>query len=450
MKKQLESKLQLREYQLNIVSKVLSDTKSKDLIQLPTGGGKTIIAGFLCAEYLKRNKKVLFLAHREELLYQPKEKFLNDFGIEAGIIKAQLKQDLDLDVQIASVQTFHRRLNFCADVIIIDEAHHVEAATYQTIINEYPRAKLIGLTATPYRLSGKGFTQTFNKLITEKTVKQLEQESFLVPARCFNYPLSHDKLARITITGGDYNEKEISDMMNERVIIEDILESYTTHAIGKKMVVFAASVRNSEAIRDNFNAHGISALHVDANSSNREDIIKEFRYGKTNILCNVGIATEGFDMSEIQVVCMARPTYSLARYLQMCGRASRPSANKTHYLLLDHTNNFFEHGEPSKQHDWNAYFNGMSKRELKELSENKRFSVRKDGKEIEVDNILELPADIKGFALEEIASTHSAYFEINDEDISPELMELIETEAKREGTTKELYLEKKIKSFYGK
>ena len=150
----MSTRIILRNYQENIVKKVIESDR-KDMIQLPTGSGKTVIAAFLVKRYLKQNKKILFLAHREELLKQAKELFSDKFNISSGIIKAQQQTDLAQNVQIASIQTYHRRLNFNPDVIIVDEAHHSEAKTYQKIITEHSDAKLIGLTATPCLLSSK-------------------------------------------------------------------------------------------------------------------------------------------------------------------------------------------------------------------------------------------------------------------------------------------------------
>lgn len=393
--------MKLRSYQLEIVDKILSNPKSSDLIQLATGGGKTVIAGQICNTFLSKGKKVLFLAHREELISQPKEKLFSQFGIDSSIIMAKHKSDLETPMQIASVQTFNRRLNFEPNVIIIDEAHHSTAATYQRVIKAYPNAKLIGLTATPYRLSGKGFKDTFQNLITSRTVKQLENEGFLVPAKCYSYPIGHDKLSRIKITGGDYNEQELEELMLDRVLIEDIVVSYEAHAKGKKMIVFASTVSHSKAICQRLNEMGIKSLHVDANSKNRSEIINEFRYGQFNVLCNVGIATEGVDIPEIKAVCLARPTKSLALYLQMAGRGARPFDSKSEYLLLDHSDNFFHHGAPNKEHEWERFFKGKSKSNIKDTTDDRReFElIFEDGNRLIINSITDIPLEIKGFVL---------------------------------------------------
>lgn len=402
--------MELREYQTDIANLVLSNTKSKDMIQLATGGGKTVIAGFLCKHYLSKNKKVIYVAHREELILQPKKKLYSQFGIESSIIKASEKSDLTNPMQIASVQTFYKRLNFDPDVIIIDEAHHSKASTYQMVINNYPNAKLIGLTATPYRLSGKGFKDTFNRLVSSKSIKELENMGFLVPAKCYSYPIGHDKLSRIKITGGDYNESQLEKVMIDRVLIEDIIVSYEKHAKGKKMIVFASSVKHSQAICQRFKEYGFNALHIDSKSKNRSEIIKSFRLGDTDILCNVGIATEGVDIPEIEAVCLARPTKSLALYLQMCGRGSRPFKNKKKYLLLDHSDNYYEHGAPNYDFEWDVYFNGIENYR-EEIIQGSKFSIQiNDNNDIlEIGNILDLPAKVKGFALKEISFKKKEY-----------------------------------------
>jgi len=415
----MSSNIQIREYQKYAIDEVLSDNKSKDLVQLATGGGKTIIAGFLSETFLTDDKKVLFLAHREELLNQAQDKLFKQFGITSSIIKGKEESDLSIPMQIASIQTFHRRLNFVPDVIIIDEAHHAEASTYQKIIKSFPNAKMVGLTATPYRLSGKGFNKTFDRLITSKSIKSLEEELFLVQGKTFGYPIRHEKLLRAKYLGNDYTEQELNEIMNDRVLIEDIIVSYEKRAKGKKMIVFASSIKHSQAICQRFKEYGLNALHIDANTKDRSEIINEFRFGQTNILCNVGIATEGVDIPEIECVCLARPTMSLSLYLQMCGRGSRPSNNKKQYIILDHSNNYIEHGAPNKEHDWKAYFTGMSKPELLALKKGKQFKViLDDSSELIIDNILDIPMDIKGFALEEIENTK----ESNENPVSDDVM----------------------------
>jgi len=395
--------MKLRSYQLEIVDKVLSNPKSADLIQLATGGGKTVIAGQICNSFLSKGEKVLFLAHREELISQPKEKFFSQFGIDSSIIMAKHESDLEMPMQIASVQTFHRRLNFDPNVIIIDEAHHSEATTYQKIIKTYPNAKLIGLTATPYRLSGKGFKDTFDNLITSRTVKQLEGKGFLVPAKCYCYPIGHNKLSGIKMTGGDYNEQDLEKVMLDRVLIEDIAVSYEAHAKGKKMIVFATTVSHSKAISQRLNELGIKSLHVDAKCKGRNELINEFRYGQYSVLCNVGIATEGVDIPEIEAVCLARPTKSLALYLQMVGRGARPFDSKKEYLLLDHSDNFFYHGAPNNEHEWGKYFKGTSKSNTKDTMDDIRgFELTfEDGKRLLINSTLDIPLEIKGFVLRE-------------------------------------------------
>lgn len=426
--------MELRPYQSEITDTVLPSF-SKDLIQLPTGGGKTIVAGHLCNTYLNSGKNVLFLAHREELITQPSEKFLLNFGIDSSIIKGNIKSNLLLNMQIGSVQSYHKRLDFNPDVIVIDEAHHSEAKTYQKIIETHKGAKLIGLTATPYRLNGKGFSDTFDRLVKSKTVKELEALGFLVSAKCFSYPIGHDKLSRIKITGGDYNEQQLEDLMNDRVLIEDIVVSYKQHCDGKKMIVFASSVEHSKAICKRFNQLGVKASHIDAGTKKRDEIIEVFRFGSTDVLCNVGIATEGVDIPEIEAVCLARPTKSLALYLQMCGRGSRPIDGKVNYILLDHANNFWEHGAPNKDHDWEAYFNGVATPILDNNESRAVFKLSiEDSESILLADFMDFEVDLKGFALEEVYLTKDEW-DIIFSNQTIDLFDLNTKEKRRQYTT---------------
>lgn len=205
------STFQLRPYQVDGIRNTLSALKEVDTVLLvaPTGSGKTVLMGEICRRCVTKQPEpynVLILAHREELLNQAQDKLFRQYGIIGGIIKGGSKTDYQLKVQIASVQTYVNRLDkipFKPKVVIVDEAHHCAAETYMKILNYYKGVKVIGLTATPYRASGEGLKHIFQRMVQTTTIKHLEDIGFLVPARCFNYPLDNKKLDAVDIVKGD-------------------------------------------------------------------------------------------------------------------------------------------------------------------------------------------------------------------------------------------------------
>lgn len=403
--------VELRGYQINANNNTLRELTKVNSVMLvaPTGSGKTVILGNFCRLAMKKEPEpypVLVLAHREELILQAQDKLFKQFGIYAGVIKSGVQSCFQLRVQIASVQTLVNRLNktlFDPKIIIIDEAHHATAETYRKIISFFPNAKLIGLTATPYRASGEGFTDIFKSLVMTTTVKYLEEIGFLVKARAFSYPLDNSKLDTVDIVKGDYDEKQIEKLMMEDQIIEDMVASYKERAWGKRAICFAVSIAHSKKIVARFNAEGIPAAHMDANSDNRSAIIKRFDKGDILLLSNVGIATEGTDIPSIECVMIARATKSLALYLQICGRGSRLYPNKDEYILLDFGNCIIDHGAPNKEHDWERHFKGTKKKgKKKEKPKEKQFKIKLvTGEEFEGTRY-EIPKGAKGVILEEI------------------------------------------------
>lgn len=398
----------MRPYQYAATSDTLNSlaTLNAVMLQAPTGAGKTVIMGEICRKCHIKGYPVLILAHREELLLQASDKLFKQFGLYSGIIKSGVTPMMHLPIQVASVQTYVNRMTqirFTPKVIIVDEAHHATAETYQAILKYYPHAKIIGLTATPYRLDGTGFTEIFQKLVVTTTVKHLEELGFLVPARCFSYPIDNTKLDNVAIVKGDYDEKQIADLMAEAQIIEDMVASYKDKAMGKRAICFAVNIEHSKKIVARFNMEGIPAAHIDANSKDRALLIKKFEKGELLFLSNVGIATEGTDIPGIEAVLLARPTKSLSLFLQICGRGSRTAPNKTEYILLDFANCIIDHGRPNKEHDWLKHFKGTRKKgEKKSKPMEKQFKIKLPTGEEYEGSRYDIPAGIKGVVLEEI------------------------------------------------
>lgn len=437
------SAVQQRQYQIELASKILNaistaSGKNTVLAVLPTGAGKTVVAGGIVQRCIgNAGYRCLTLAHRNELITQAKSKFYNQYGIQSGIIKSGVKPNYRFYSQVGSVQSYVGRIGkipFKPKVIIIDEAHHCTASTYRNILKAYPGAKVIGFTATPYRLDGQGFTDIFESMVEVVTVKELEDMGFLCPADIFTYPLDKDNILRELaeaqkrekefarregrkervvklIDKGDYDENIIGNAMSDYQVLADMLESYKQEAKGRATICFSSTVAQSKLIVDYFNEHGVRSAHVDAKTENRDRIFLALERGELDFVSNVAVLTEGFDSPIIECVMLARKTKSLALYWQMAGRGSRlytrtDGTVKKKYTLLDFCDNFEEHGYLNKQINWNEHFEGSYKKgKAKNKSDEKdvRYEMElKDGSII-VSTIADIPKGIKGIRLVRVA-----------------------------------------------
>jgi len=325
----------------------------RPLIVLPTGGGKTKVACDIILGAVAKGKRILFLAHRRELIFQPSGK-LDDLGVDHGIVMAQhWRSKPELPVQVASIQTLvNRQLAHEPDLIFIDEAHRTRAKTYIDIIERHHAAVVIGLTATPIRSDGKGLGNIFDVLVHGPSVTQLTAGGYLVPWRGF--APGKPNLAGVKKTGGDYSQAGLQRAMDRPTITGDILAHWRRHAENRLTFGFACGIEHSIQLRDTFLAAGIPAAHVDAetDSQERADLFQALRESRIRVLWNVGIATEGIDIPPVSCAILARPTCSTGLFLQMCGRILRPYPGKVDALILDHAGCTRQHGYIDDDRQW--------------------------------------------------------------------------------------------------
>ena len=352
--------VQLRSYQNQKIKKIYEAWKNHRsvMLQMPTGTGKTVLFNQIVKDELANNSKVLIIAHRKELIDQNVARLWNDFGIRAGTIMANVRADLSLPVQVASIQTLNRREypDLKPSIVIIDEAHHVPAKSYRELWETYPDSKFLGVTATPIRLSNEGFKDLFDVLILSNSIDEFIQDGYLAKIKYIGRSpiLPKMDLSNIAIIGGDYDSEQLSQKMCEEAVMANLIQSYFDHAKGKKMIVFAVTTDHSKSIVERYQAAGFAAAHIDADTKKEErnDIINKFRSGEIRILSNVGIVSEGFDVPDCQVVQLARPTKSLAMYLQQVGRCMRPSRSKPYSIVLDNVGLYDEFGSPKRHREW--------------------------------------------------------------------------------------------------
>ena len=348
-------KMQLRSYQEQAIQNLrgaYAVGHRSPLLCLPTGGGKTCILASIAAQAAARGRNVLILVHRRELIHQTASK-LAWVGLEHGIIAAGLPTT-DAQVQVASVQTLARRLGHMTwqpDLIIIDEAHHATAGQWERILNHWPDAYRLGVTATPCRLDGRGLGAAFDAMVHGPTVADLTSAGFLSPARIYAPPVVAD-LASVRTRAGDYAKDQAADAMDRPTVTGDAISHYQRLASGEQAIAFCCNVKHAGSVCDAFKTAGITANLLLGSTDNREEVVADFAAHRTKVLVTVDVVSEGFDVPAASCAILLRPTQSLGLYLQQVGRVLRPSPSKPHAVILDHVGNVNRHGFPDDPRDW--------------------------------------------------------------------------------------------------
>lgn len=383
-----EADKSLRGYQIDNKRKIYEAWQKYRavMLQMPTGTGKTRLFVSIARDLHnygvehKQAIRILFLAHRKELIEQISEHVGEKYHLAHGLIVAQRIEEKDKPVQVGSVPTLNRRLEGWGDkdfdVIIIDEAHHVKAMSYRKIIDFYPNAKLLGVTATPYRLNGAGFHPEFDELIVSASVAEFIKKRYLSEYVYYSIkPTSRlqNEIDKMKLDfQGDYEEKAMMGVMDRDYIRAGILSTYQRFAKGKKGIVYTISRAHNDHLSAEFNAAGIKSAAIDSDTpkEEREKLVSKFRNGDIQVLFNVNIFSEGFDCPDVEVIQLARPTKSLAMYLQQVGRGLRPHESKDNLIILDNVGLFNKFGFPSARRKWKHHFEG---RPVDESPEAHRF-----------------------------------------------------------------------------
>lgn len=289
----------------------------------------------------ENNNRVMFLIHRREVLDQAVKTFKNQ-EVNSGLLTAGM------------VQTLTRRVDRLPvpDVILVDEAHHALAKSYQNILNKFPKAIVLLFTATPRRTGRQQLDQIADDIIVGQSIHELTEKGFLAPFRYFQPPNDFDEKALKRGSTGDYTTESMQEAMSTK-IFGHIVKQYKRIAAGKQAVVYTYSVDSAIKIATEFNSAGISAIEVDGTTSieKRDRAVRKFRDQQLKILVNVNLFTEGVDLPNVDCVIMARPTASLALYLQFSMRCLNPREGKM-AIIIDHANNFKKFGYPDDDRDW--------------------------------------------------------------------------------------------------
>ena len=361
---------ELRDYQQDLLAQVqasLTEPSARVMLQLPTGGGKTQIAGELLSDWLQNGRKAVWLTHRRELASQT-EGMLHESGVPAT---ANIRWEphtnapaITNGVVILMAQTVSRR-NARADVwhqyntndlMIIDEAHHATADGWARAIRQWP-GPVIGMTATPWRLSiQEGFDHLFGELHCGPQVADLQSENWLCRARVLSPPEEEQIRGGQVDYTGDYSEAGIETANQERdeILTAGALRFWQKHGYNRQTIIYAVSVIHARNLFNVFYDAGVPAevLLGDTPNTARARLIERFQNGNIKVLINVAVVTEGFDLPEASCVVLTRPTMSLSLYLQMVGRGLRPKQDDGDCVVLDLAGNSLRHGLPDAEQKW--------------------------------------------------------------------------------------------------
>ena len=345
----------LREYQHRGLADIRAEFNAgahRVVFCIPTGAGKTVAAAAMIRAAVAKNKSTYFLVHRQELLHQASRTF-DSFGIKHGVIAPGVPYT-NYKTQIVMAPTLSKRLDCFGspDLLIVDEAHHSLANTWKKIFNAYPDAKVVGLTATPQRMDGQGLDELYDVLVAGPAVRSLISQGHLSDFEVYAPPIGISTEG-IHSRAGDFVQKELAKAIDKPTITGDVVSTYIRLAAGKRSLVFCVSIQHSKNVCTEFNARGIDAVHIDGTErcDRRKQIMDAFSTGEIQVLCNVDIVSEGFNVPAIETVIMLRPTQSLTLYMQQAGRALRPVIGKI-ALILDHAGNALRHGLPDDQREW--------------------------------------------------------------------------------------------------
>ena len=337
------------------------------MVQMPTGTGKTFVMAAVI-RHINVDGCIWIIAHRRELVEQMKDT-LARLGIE-------YKDGKDIDglsrakVRVMSVQWLTRNIKKIKDkekpgLIIIDEAHHSIAPTYQAMWTAFPQALKLGFTATPCRLKAARFDELYDTLLTSWSIRRFIESGRL---SLYDYVVinkdSEDQRAIDSLekrdAGGDYSTSEMDKKLNSNLTIMRLFRSVEMFAHGKKGIVYAININHAKHIAEYYTRHGLNVVAIDSKTpaAERERMVNDFKAGRIDCLVNVNLFDEGFDCPDVEYIQMARPTLSLAKYLQMVGRGLRMYPDKKLCVLIDNAGLYRMFGLPDADRDWNFTFHG--------------------------------------------------------------------------------------------
>lgn len=347
--------LELRPYQVEMIDatrKHFRAGKKRVLNQLPTGGGKTAMTSRVVSTAIGKKKRAWFVVHRRELVNQVCRAFDVE-GIEYGVISSDYDPKPKALAQVVSIQTAIRRLSRLTppDLLVVDEAHHAASQMWADLMAWAKDAHILGLSATPKRLDGRGLGMYFDEMVKGPSMRWLIDNQFLSPYRLFE-PSSVD-MSGVSVVAGEYNRKQTMQRVTDAKIVGDVVSHYRQHCSGARAVGFAVSIEHAAMVAAQFRKEGIPACHFDGTTERglRDQINRDFETGHIRVLMNCELLGEGYDLPAIESVILLRPTMSESLYLQQVGRGLRFIPGKI-ATILDHVGNCARHGRPDLEREW--------------------------------------------------------------------------------------------------
>lgn len=341
------SRVELRGYQNNDTTSILSAFKKNTgvMYQLPTGGGKSVVVAEII-EKIQKGKRVLFMVHRRELVFQMTDR-LRGLGLHVGVVISDIEEHLDSNIIIGSIATLTRDrrietiLAEAFDYVIIDEAHRLRTPSYDKVLEHLKGLnkglKILGVTATPYRSDGLDFREYVDVLIKSLTVAELIKKGFLAEPRTFTVSIG-DIDNEVVKYDNDYQLTSLSNYMRQDKYLQYLINSYEKNGEDRQMLVYCVDVNHAQRVMEKYIECGHASIgYIDGNtpSGERKGILDSFKKQETKIIVSIGTLTEGVDLPDAGCIQIARPTDSLTLYLQIIGRGGRPSELYDDFIILD-------------------------------------------------------------------------------------------------------------------
>jgi len=350
--------MNLRFYQQEAIAQIeghFNNGTRSVLYQLPTGGGKTVVFSSIITKWVQANKRVCVLVHRVELLNQAAET-LRKLGINSGRIKGKERYDRQHLVHIASVQTLSRNKSAYPpdlfDLLVVDEAHHAVAGSWDRVIKRFYTAKVLGVSATPCRLDGRGLGNAFDVLIEGPQPINLTEEGFLAPAKVYAPPPKFEA-AKLKTRMGDFQLDDASSQLSAVHVIGDVITHYKKHLKGSTAIAFCCSIAHAESVAAALTKAGIPSASIDGSMTEeqRASLLAQLASKSIKVLTSCALIGEGVDVPSVGGCILLRPTKSLALFLQMVGRCLRPDGD-SFAVVLDHVGNYQRLGHHLLERSW--------------------------------------------------------------------------------------------------
>jgi len=346
----------LRPYQQSAVDAVRGEYVKgarRVLLVSPTGSGKTVMFSYIANTAAAKGKRIVVLAHRREIVDQI-SRALTEMSVPHGLIVAGKPTGTE-QVQAAMVQTLARRLGQIAppDLLVVDEAHHGVAGQWRTVTEAWPNTKILGVTATPQRLDGKGLGGAFDTMVLGPTVASLIVDGHLADYDYLAPPTKVD-LSGIKVRGGDFAVEDLATAVDQATITGDAVEHYRKALNGRPAIAFCVTRAHAEHVAQQFRDAGYAAASVDGTMTKeaRRDLIAALADGRLNVLTSCELISEGVDVPVVSGAILLRPTKSLSMFLQQVGRCLRKKPDGSRAVILDHVGNVHTHGLPDEYRDW--------------------------------------------------------------------------------------------------